>query len=43
MTSIASFLSVMTEKNASDLHLRVGVPPTFRIDGHLFRAQMEPI
>jgi twitching motility protein PilT len=30
-----SLLAQMTERNASDLHLAVGVPPIFRVDGAL--------
>jgi twitching motility protein PilT len=31
-----AYLSSMTAMGASDLHLKVGAPPTFRIDGTLF-------
>jgi twitching motility protein PilT len=43
MLDIHVLLKAMFEKNASDLHLRVGTPPVFRINGSLFKAQMEPI
>ncbi len=33
----------MVAKEASDLHLRVGCPPYFRIHGNLYAAKMEPI
>lgn len=32
---IDELLTLMAEKKASDLHLRVGTPPVFRIDGRL--------
>ena len=35
-----SLLAEMTERNASDLHLVVGVPPVFRVAGTLVAAQM---
>jgi twitching motility protein PilT len=36
-------LKTMIDKNASDLHLRVGTPPTFRVNSMLFRGQTEPV
>ncbi|MFW6221859.1 MAG: type IV pilus twitching motility protein PilT [Fibrobacterota bacterium] len=41
--NIYALLGAMTEKNASDLHIRAGAPPVFRINGALFRARMEPL
>jgi twitching motility protein PilT len=41
--NINMLLKTMIDKNASDLHLRVGTPPTFRISTTLFRAQTEPV
>ena len=35
---IADLLKEIVEKNASDLHLRAGSPPIFRIDGRLSRS-----
>ncbi len=35
---IADLLREMVDKNVSDLHLRVGSPPIFRIDGRLVRS-----
>lgn len=35
-----SLLTQMTERNASDLHLAVGVPPVFRVDGALVPAPL---
>jgi twitching motility protein PilT len=43
MIDINVLLKTMFENKASDLHIRVGTPPTFRIHGALFRAQMEPV
>jgi twitching motility protein PilT len=37
-SSIATLLSEMARKNASDLHLGVGFPPAFRLDGELHFA-----
>ena len=33
----------MPELNATDLHLKVGNPPIFRIQGELHRAKSEPL
>jgi len=38
-----SLLKGMVAKEASDLHLRVGCPPYFRIHGNLYAAKMDPI
>jgi twitching motility protein PilT len=43
MSVIQSLLKTMIDKDASDIHLRTGVPPVFRIDGRLFKANMAPI
>ena len=43
MIPVASLLKAMVDKGASDLHLRAGSPPILRINGTLFRAQMEPL
>jgi len=40
---IDDLLRGVFEKNASDLHLRVGEPPIFRIHGHLVRQTEYPI
>jgi len=32
-------LQHMIQSNASDLHLKVGRPPTLRIDGHMMSMQ----
>jgi len=39
---IDDLLRVVVEKNASDLHLCVGVPPVLRIDGRLYRTPFMP-
>lgn len=41
--NIQALLKLMVDQGASDLHLRVGIPPVFRVNGELFRAQMEPV
>jgi twitching motility protein PilT len=41
MININALLKAMMDKGASDLHLRTGTSPAFRIHGSLFRAQME--
>jgi twitching motility protein PilT len=33
--AIESLLNMMIQRRASDLHLRMGIPPLMRIDGHL--------
>ncbi len=37
--TLKTLLAKLIEKNGSDLHLKVGSPPTFRINGVLHRAQ----
>lgn len=41
--SIEELLRVMPEKDASDLHLVAGVPPCYRIDKELIRADLPPL
>ncbi len=41
--NVETLLKEMMLRNASDLHLRVGSPPTFRINGDLYRLQSERI
>jgi twitching motility protein PilT len=36
-------LQQMVQRNASDLHLKVGRPPTLRIDGHMQAIEMPPL
>lgn len=36
MKSIDELLAVVVEKEASDLHLKAGVPPAIRVDGELY-------
>ncbi|KMQ50915.1 Twitching motility protein PilT [Chitinispirillum alkaliphilum] len=43
MININSLLKTMTEKNASDLHIRCGVAPIFRINGSLYKAALDPV
>jgi twitching motility protein PilT len=40
---IHKLLQFMVEKRASDLHLTVGSPPQFRIDGQLIPVKTEPL
>ena len=42
-TTMETLLKAMTEKKASDLHLAVGSPPTYRINGALVTDGMEPL
>ncbi len=41
--NVESLLKEMVARNASDLHLRVGGQPAFRINGELYRLQNERI
>ncbi len=41
--SIEELLVVMPKKDASDLHLVAGVPPCYRIDKELIRADLPPL
>ena len=43
MIPIQALLKLMTEKGASDLHMRVGVFPVLRVNGGLFKLQTEPV
>lgn len=36
---LAKLLSIVVERNASDLHLKVGEPPIIRVDSHLIRVE----
>lgn len=38
---IKTILKDMVKRGASDLHIRVGVPPVYRINGKLFRLQLD--
>lgn len=40
---IAQLLQLVVDKNASDLHLVAGLPPTVRVDGSLVRVPNEPV
>lgn len=40
---IEQLLRLMAQKNASDLHIRVGVPPIYRINGELVKIVDTPI
>jgi len=41
MLSLRELLETMLKKNASDLHLTVGVPPVIRVDGKLIKLETE--
>ncbi len=41
--TLAKLLNSMTHNTASDLHLKVGYPPSFRIRGLLRSAKMDPL
>lgn len=34
-------LKIMVDRGSSDLHLKVGIPPTIRVDGKLFQLEMD--
>ncbi len=38
-----SILQHMIQQNASDLHLKVGRPPTLRVDGQMMALEMQPL
>ncbi|MBU0699786.1 type IV pilus twitching motility protein PilT [bacterium] len=40
---IDELLKLMVEKDASDLHIKVGSPPTLRIQGRLYPIEMSPL
>ena len=39
---VKAILQEMIDRNASDLHLKVGVAPTARVDGRLVRLEFDP-
>jgi twitching motility protein PilT len=43
MTSLQDLMSGTIEKNASDIHLKTGNPPMYRIDGELMRLEGQPL
>ena len=42
MKHIEELLDLMVSRGASDLHVKVGQPPTLRIDGVLFQLDEPP-
>src|SRR6478735_9196045 len=40
---MSDILALAIQGGASDLHLRVGEPPVYRVDGKLLRAEGPPI
>ena len=43
MIIMDDLFKLMKAKNASDIHLTVGVPPVLRIQGRLYATQFEPL
>lgn len=43
MLSLRELLEMMVKKNASDLHLTVGVPPVVRVDGKLVKLEADTL
>jgi len=41
--NLKQLLAEMMARGASDLHLRVGIQPTIRLDGHLIQVEGEPL
>jgi len=41
--NIQQLLAAMKSHTASDLHLKAGLPPVYRVGGHLKQATMEPL
>src|SRR3989338_2793563 len=41
--SLPALLKAMVQQDASDLHLTVGVPPEFRIQGKMVKVKMDPL
>ena len=41
--TIEQLFKEMVDRGASDLHLRVGVPPALRINGDLYRLQADRV
>lgn len=41
--SLAQLLKTMVDQNASDLHITVGSPPQYRIEGRMMRVKMDAL
>lgn len=41
--SLAQLLKTMVDQNASDLHITVGSPPQYRIEGQMMRVKMDAL
>ena len=41
--SFKQAISLMVQRNGSDLHLKVGRPPTIRVNGDLATLEMQPM
>jgi len=40
---LPALLKTMVDQNASDLHITVGTPPQFRIEGRMMKVKMDPL
>src|SRR5271154_5606008 len=40
---LPSLLKTMVDQDSSDLHITVGVPPEFRIQGKMVKVKMDPL
>src|SRR3954471_8755091 len=40
---LPALLKTMVDEDASDLHISVGVPPEFRIQGKMVKVKMDPL
>jgi len=43
MDILFEFFMQAVEANASDIHLKVGQPPIYRLEGHLYKADAAPV
>ncbi len=41
--TLSALLKTMVEQDASDLHITVGVPPEFRIQGRMAKVRLDPL
>ncbi|MEW6058070.1 MAG: type IV pilus twitching motility protein PilT [Bdellovibrionota bacterium] len=40
---LAALLKAMVDQNASDLHITIGTPPQFRIEGRMVKVKVDPL
>ena len=43
MVALRELLEEMFQRNASDLHLTVGVPPAYRVDGMIIPSEHDDV